>query len=89
MDVPPGEPRPATDVDSALTTFQIEVAQMFFALSASEGFLLAGGAALAAQHLTSRTTQDLVQPYVKGWVDNTRDMHRTRWLWIEGRPQER
>jgi Nucleotidyl transferase AbiEii toxin, Type IV TA system len=59
VDVPPGQPRPATDVDSALTTFQIEVAQMFFALPASEGFLLAGGAALAAQHLTNRFTQDL------------------------------
>jgi oligopeptide transport system substrate-binding protein len=30
-----------------------------------------------------RITQDLVQPYVKGWVDNPRDMHRTRWLRIE------
>ncbi len=29
-----------------------------------------------------RTTQDLVQPYVKGWVDNARDLNRTRWLWI-------
>jgi oligopeptide transport system substrate-binding protein len=36
--------------------------------------------------LRFRTTQDLVQPYVKGWVDNPRDMHRTRWLWIDGRP---
>ena len=33
-----------------------------------------------------RTTQDLVQPIVKGWVDNPRDQNRTRWLWIEGRP---
>jgi hypothetical protein len=32
---------------------------MFFSLSASYGFLLAGGAALAAQKLTSRPTQDL------------------------------
>jgi predicted nucleotidyltransferase component of viral defense system len=32
---------------------------MFFTLPASEGFLLAGGAALAAQHLTQRPTQDL------------------------------
>jgi len=31
-----------------------------------------------------RKTQDLVQPYVKGWVDNVRDYHRTRWLWIAG-----
>jgi oligopeptide transport system substrate-binding protein len=30
-----------------------------------------------------RVTQDLVQPYVKGWVENVRDTHRTRWLWIE------
>ena len=30
-----------------------------------------------------RTTQDLVQSYVKGWVDNGRDLNRTRWLWLE------
>jgi Nucleotidyl transferase AbiEii toxin, Type IV TA system len=43
----------------ALTNFQIQVAQLFFALPAAQGFLLAGGAALIAQHLTSRPTQDL------------------------------
>lgn len=43
----------------ALTRFQIEVAQLFFSLPAARGFLLAGGAALVAQHLTSRPTQDL------------------------------
>lgn len=32
---------------------------MFFSLPASHGFLLAGGAALAAQKLTTRPTQDL------------------------------
>jgi Nucleotidyl transferase AbiEii toxin, Type IV TA system len=32
---------------------------MFFALPASSGFLLAGGAALLAQHLTERPTEDL------------------------------
>lgn len=32
---------------------------MFFALPASKGFLLAGGAALLAQHLTARPTEDL------------------------------
>ena len=42
-----------------LTEFQIRVAQLFFALPASQGFLLAGGAALLAQHLTARPTQDL------------------------------
>lgn len=32
-----------------------------------------------------RVTQDLVQPYVKGWVPNARDYNRTRWLWVERR----
>lgn len=33
-----------------LSGFQLEVARLFFALPASQGFLLAGGAALLAQH---------------------------------------
>jgi hypothetical protein len=37
-----------------LSAFQLEVARLFFALPASHGFLLAGGAALLAQHLTTR-----------------------------------
>lgn len=43
----------------ALTDFQVRVAQLFFSLPAAQGFLLAGGAALVAQHLTTRPTQDL------------------------------
>ena len=43
----------------ALTDFQVQVAQLLFSLPAAQGFLLAGGAALVAQHLTSRPTQDL------------------------------
>jgi hypothetical protein len=42
-----------------LTAFQLEVARLFFALPESKGFLLAGGAALLAQHLTTRPTEDL------------------------------
>ena len=42
-----------------LTAFQVKVAQLFFSLSASDGFLLAGGGALLAQGLTARPTQDL------------------------------
>jgi hypothetical protein len=42
-----------------LTAFQAEVARLFFALPESKGFLLAGGAALLAQHLTARPTEDL------------------------------
>lgn len=42
-----------------LTPFQIEVARCFFELPEAAGFLLAGGAALAAQGLTARPTQDL------------------------------
>lgn len=43
-----------------LTDFQLEVARLFFALPASNGFLLAGGAALLAQHLTTRPTMTLI-----------------------------
>lgn len=32
-----------------------------------------------------RVTQDLVQPYVKGWIPNARDYNRTRWLWLDRR----
>ncbi len=45
--------------DVPLTDFQLQVARLFFSLPASDGFVLAGGAALIAQHLTSRPTQDL------------------------------
>jgi hypothetical protein len=37
----------------------MDVARLFFALPESRGFLLAGGAALVAQHLTTRPTEDL------------------------------
>ena len=49
----------ADDGLPGLPPFQLEVARMFFALPASRGFLLAGGAALLAQHLTARPTEDL------------------------------
>lgn len=44
---------------SKLTAFQVEVARVFFSLPASAGFVLAGGAALLANDLTERPTQDL------------------------------
>jgi oligopeptide transport system substrate-binding protein len=31
-------------------------------------------------------TRDLVQPYVKGWIANIRNVNRTRWLWIADKP---
>ena len=40
-----------------LTTFQVEVAHAFFELKASEGYVVAGGAALIASELISRPTQ--------------------------------
>src|SRR6201992_2685448 len=49
----------AGDGPARLPPFQLEVARMFFALPASRGFLLAGGAPLLAQHLTARPTEDL------------------------------
>jgi hypothetical protein len=47
------------DAGAELTAFQLRVARLFFALPQSRGFLLAGGAALLAQHLTTRPTEDL------------------------------
>jgi len=41
-----------------LTTFQVEVAHAFFELEASEGYVVAGGAALIASELISRPTKD-------------------------------
>ncbi|MGH3925670.1 MAG: nucleotidyl transferase AbiEii/AbiGii toxin family protein, partial [Pseudonocardiaceae bacterium] len=55
----PTDRGPAATAPEGLTSFQIQVAQLFFSLPASNGFLLAGGAALAAQHLTTRPTRDL------------------------------
>jgi hypothetical protein len=49
----------AGDNEPDLSAFQMEVARLFFALSASRGFLLVGRAALLAQHLTARPTEDL------------------------------
>ena len=59
MPGPFGEDEPLAARASGLSAFQLEVAQLFFSLPASRGFLLAGGAALLAQHLTSRPTDDL------------------------------
>jgi oligopeptide transport system substrate-binding protein len=33
-----------------------------------------------------RVTQNLVQPWVRGFIPNVRDYNRSRWLWISGRP---
>lgn len=44
---------------TGLTEFQTTVAQLFFGLPASNGFLLAGGSALLASGLTTRPTHDL------------------------------
>ncbi|MGH3298734.1 MAG: nucleotidyl transferase AbiEii/AbiGii toxin family protein [Trebonia sp.] len=47
------------DSEPSLSAFQLEAARLFFSLPASRGFPLAGGAALLAQHLTARPTEDL------------------------------
>jgi predicted nucleotidyltransferase component of viral defense system len=49
----------AAESEPDLSAFQLEVVRLFFTLPASQGFLLAGGAALLAQHLTARPTEDL------------------------------
>jgi hypothetical protein len=47
------------DPVDGLTPVQVEVARVFFGLKASEGFLVAGGAALLASDLIARPTEDL------------------------------
>lgn len=42
-----------------LSEFQVRVAQTFFDLKASDGFVVAGGAALLASDLIVRATQDI------------------------------
>lgn len=42
-----------------LSAFQVEIAEIFFALEESAGFLVAGGAALLASELIQRPTEDL------------------------------
>lgn len=42
-----------------LTPYHVKVAQTFFGLAASRGYVVAGGAALLASALISRPTQDL------------------------------
>lgn len=42
-----------------LSTFQVRVAQIFFELKVSDGFVVAGGAALLASDLIVRATQDI------------------------------
>ena len=49
----------ADESEPDLSAFQLEVVRLFFTLPASQGFLLAGGAALLAQYLTARPTEDL------------------------------
>ncbi len=69
---------PADDPGAVLTAFQIEVARVFFALPATQGFLLTGGAALVAQQLSARPTQDLDFLTTRGgYVPAARDEFET------------
>lgn len=45
--------------EDALTGLQHPVVELFFDLAGSDGFVLAGGAALVASGLTQRPTQDV------------------------------
>lgn len=44
---------------SGLSAFQVALANLFFSLPESSGFLLAGGGALIAQGIVTRPTEDL------------------------------
>jgi oligopeptide transport system substrate-binding protein len=55
---------------------------------ATRGRKLASAEAIAIRDqawmpLYFAVSRDLVRPYVKGWVPNEIDFHRTRWVWID------
>jgi hypothetical protein len=61
----------ADDRKPDLSAFQLEVARLFFALPASQGFLLAGGAAVMAETIEQRggrhdSADPPTEPYVAG-----------------------
>lgn len=56
-----------------LTDFQVEVVRLFFTLPEADGYLLAGGAALAASGFSPRPTQDLDLFTTRADVSSARD----------------
>jgi hypothetical protein len=65
----------------ALTGFQVRVAQLFFCLPAAQGLLLAAGAALVAQHLTTRSLRTSTSSRGSG-PPNVRAHGSSSWLAI-------
>lgn len=51
--------QPVPMAENPLTELQVEVLRIFFSLAESDGFVLAGGAGLAAVGLSERRTEDL------------------------------
>ncbi len=59
-----GDDRGGVSSTAPLTTFQVSVASLFFSLPAGEGFLLAGGAALAAQQQSISLASNAPHAYI-------------------------
>jgi hypothetical protein len=77
----------AGDGQTGLPPFQLEVARMFFALPCQQGLPAGRGAALLAQHLTARPTEDLdfFTAPERGYVPAARDAleaaaHQRGWM---------
>lgn len=62
---------------AALETDLVERAHM---LEEAERLFLEEAAVIPIYHYT---TQHMVKPYVGGWMNNIKDVHPTRYLWIE------
>ena len=78
------EPLIARERCSNISPFQIEVAKVFFSLPESDGFIVAGGAALIASGVVNRVTEDLdfftTKPDVRAAVAALKtECQRRRW----------
>jgi oligopeptide transport system substrate-binding protein len=75
-----GYNNPAYDalMDQAKVT--LDLAERAQVLAKAERMMLDDYAVIP---LAFRTTKTLIAPYVKGFVANVTNIHRTRWMWIE------
>ena len=60
--------------------FQPDLVQRAAMLKEAEGVLLDEAALIPIYHYT---TQHMVKPHVGGWMNNVKDVHPTRYLWID------
>ncbi len=77
---------PAFDAKLAASQREVEVEARGRLLAEAEAILIRDHAIMP---LFFWVTPSIVRPYVKGWVRNATDFHRSRWLWIDAAERAR